>query len=68
MGLRIGDQNQRIKDLLGIPAHMELITVMPFGFRDEGIKGTGRRRKPLADIAHVERFGQRYEPGSSRLP
>lgn len=54
------DQNRAIKDILGIPDHIELVTVMPFGYRDERIKGTRKRRKPLSEMAHAERFGQRY--------
>ena len=60
VGLRLGDQNQQIKELLGIPAEMELITVLPFGYREEHVKGGGKRRRPLSEIVHGERFGQSY--------
>lgn len=60
VGLRDEEQNRKVKELLGIPDRMDLITVLPFGYRLDSIKGTGSRRKPLSDIAHAERFGQKY--------
>jgi hypothetical protein len=36
-----------------------LLTALPFGYRLEGIKGTRKRRRPMSDIAHHERFGQK---------
>ena len=58
-GIR-GEENSRVKELLGIPEDMELVTVMAFGYPAEGA-ATGKRRKPLSEIAHSDRFGQRYE-------
>jgi nitroreductase len=63
VGLRVAEQNRRVKELLGIPANVELITVLPFGYRPDEIKGTRKRRKPIAEIAHQERFGERYVSG-----
>ncbi|MCZ6867192.1 MAG: nitroreductase family protein [Chloroflexi bacterium] len=60
VGLRDKEQNRKVKEMLGIPDRMDLITVLPFGYRLDNVKGTGRRRKPLSDIAHAERFGQKY--------
>ena len=37
-----------------------MVTVLPFGYREEGLRGTRRRRKPLSEVAHTERFGQPY--------
>lgn len=49
-----------VKSILGVPDHMELMTVMPFGFpTPEALKG-GKRRKALHEIAHLERFGQPF--------
>ena len=53
------DQNSGIKELLGIPSEMELVTVLPFGYPEDG-SVRGKRRKPLSQIAHSERFGQPY--------
>ena len=60
VGLRLADQNRRVKELLGIPENVELVTILPFGYRDDGIRGTRRRRKPLSEVAHSERYGRSY--------
>ena len=66
VGLRDEQQNMRVKALLSIPRQMQLITVLPFGYRKDGGRGMkGRKnRKSLADIAHRERFGTAYGPGA----
>ena len=63
VGLEEGDQKQRVKELLEIPADAELITVLPFGYRADGVRGGGKRRRPMSEIVHGERFGQRYRTG-----
>jgi nitroreductase len=62
VGLRAAEQQHAIKALLGIPEAMELITVLPFGYRPAGRRATGIPRKPLAEIAHSETFGTAYTP------
>ena len=59
MGLRDASQNAKIKALLGIPANLDLITVLPFGYRtdDIGTSGSHKNRKALTEIAHDETFG-----------
>ena len=57
------DNVPMLKRLLGVPDDLELITVMPFGFPADSVKGKGKRRKPLSQIAHSERFGQPYLAG-----
>ena len=54
------DQNRAAKDIIGMPDHIELITIMPFGYRNDHIKGIRRRRKDLSEVAHSERFGNAY--------
>ena len=55
----------RVKTLLRIPDRVELITVLPFGYRAEKTVTRGRkRRKPLSEIAHGDRFGQRLDGAS----
>ena len=56
-------QARRVKDLMDIPTGMDLITVMPFGYRKDDFEGRGIPRKPLAQIAHDERFGTRRASG-----
>lgn len=61
VGLRAEEQQAAIKELLGIPAELELITVLPFGYRGERpANRVGTPRKPLEEMAHRERFGVPY--------
>ncbi len=62
VGLRVEEQNSKIKQVLEIPAAHELITVLPFGYRtdDIGTSGSRKTRKSLSDIAHREKHGQPY--------
>ena len=57
------DERGKIGTLLGIPSAMDLITVMPFGYRPDTARGRGNPRKPLSEMAHRERFGNTYEIG-----
>jgi nitroreductase len=48
------------RPLLGIPAALDLLAIIPFGYPvDPGGKGK-KRRKPLGAVAHRERFGQPF--------
>lgn len=62
VGLRIAEQNQQVKELLGIPDSFVLVTVLPFGYRLEGNDGSQgvKNRKSLSEIAHAEQFGRLY--------
>ena len=62
VGIR-GEQQQEVKTLLGIPDELELVTVLPFGYRIARPPGAGTPRKPLSEIAHGERFGQSLSLG-----
>ncbi len=56
VGVRDPEQQRAVKELLNIPEAMELITVLPFGYRDEGVKRQGTPRTPMEEIVHWERF------------
>ena len=60
VGVRQEEQQRAIKELLGIPAELELITVMPYGYRVTGTRRSGTPRKPLSEMVHRESFGQAY--------
>lgn len=60
VGLRAEEQQIALKEMLGIPPEMELITILPFGYREEGFAGRGVPRKPMSEMAHSEKFGQSY--------
>ncbi len=50
-----------IKPLLGIPAEMDVLAVVPFGYPAKAIGQGKKKRKPLSQVAHRERFGQPFE-------
>jgi nitroreductase len=55
-----GVDREGVKRLLGIPEACELITVLPFGYPTDMAKRLRKRRKPLEQMAHRERFGTPY--------
>jgi nitroreductase len=50
-----------VKTLLGIPEELDLLAVLPFGYPVQAIGQGRKRRKPLSEVAHRERFGQPFE-------
>jgi nitroreductase len=48
---------EEIKDLLGIPAELELLAILPFGYPARAVGQGKKRRKPLAEVAYRERWG-----------
>ena len=55
-----GEENEKVKELLGIPEDKELVTVVAFGYPTEEAAARTKARKSLPEIAHSERFGQTY--------
>lgn len=50
-----------VKPLLGIPEDVDVLALVPFGYPDQ-VTGHGKKqRKPLAEVAHRERFDQPFE-------
>jgi nitroreductase len=52
---------EAIKPLLGVPEGMQVFAVVSFGYPLDAIGRGRKKRKPLAEIAHRERFGQPFE-------
>ena len=50
-----GWDQDAVKELLGIPEDMEFITAMPYGYPVDSAP-SGKRRKPLSEFVHMERF------------
>ena len=50
-----------VKKLLAIPDNLELLAVISFGYPAQAIGQGKKKRKPLSEVAHRERFGQPYE-------
>ena len=50
-----------VKPLLGIPAELDVLAIVPFGYPAQAIGQGKKKRKPLSQVAHRERFGQPFE-------
>ena len=48
------------KPVLGIPAALDLLAIIPFGYPAQPGGKRKKRRKPLETVAHSERFGQPF--------
>lgn len=48
------------KPLLGIPANLDVLAIVAFGYPAQAIGKGKKRRKALAEVAHRERFGQPF--------
>ncbi|MFQ5915402.1 MAG: nitroreductase family protein [Nitrospinota bacterium] len=55
-----GIDRDKVKELLKIPQDADLVMILPFG-RPTHLSLKGKKnRKPLAEVAHRERFGDPY--------
>ncbi len=52
---------EAVSDLLGIPADLEVLAIVPFGYPAQAAGQGKKKRKPLAEVAHRQRFGQPFE-------
>lgn len=50
-----------VKTLLRIPAALEVLAILPFGYPVETVGRGRKRRKALGTVAHRERYGQPFE-------
>jgi nitroreductase len=58
----VGNANtQAIKQLLGVPVERMVLNIIPFGYPTREIGQGIKDRKPLSEIAHVEKFGKPFE-------
>ena len=48
-----------LMNYLGIPSHLNVLTVLPFGYFDERLGGGGKFRKSPEEVFHLNRFGER---------
>lgn len=49
-----------VKTLLGIPTDLEVLAILPFGYPAANVGKGKKARKPLAELAHRERWGQPF--------
>ena len=61
VGLTLRGQEKVVKEMLGIPSEMDLITLLPFGYRTDSVGRGGRPKKSLSEITHGESFDEPYE-------
>ena len=54
------DTLEPIKPLLGIPEELEVVALLPLGYPADSVGRGRKQRKPLAEIAHRERWDQPY--------
>jgi nitroreductase len=51
---------EAVKPLLGIPDNVDVLAIVPFGYPAQPAGGGKKKRKPLGEVAHRERFGQPF--------
>jgi nitroreductase len=51
----------QVDALLGVPASMTTLVVLPFGYPAQSAGAGKKQRKQLADVASRERYGQPFE-------
>jgi nitroreductase len=58
---------EQVNALLQIPADLDVLAIVPFGYPSDAIGRGKKQRKPLAEVAHRERYSQPYTEGSTGL-
>jgi nitroreductase len=49
------------KALLDVPANLDVLAILPFGYPARAVGRGKKQRKPLREVAHLERYGQPFE-------
>src|SRR2546427_10056913 len=50
----------KVNALLQIPAHLEVLAILPFGYPARAIGRGKKQHKPLSDVAHLEQYGRQF--------
>jgi len=50
-----------VTSLLDIPAGLDVLAILPFGYPARPVGRGKKERKPLREIAHLERYGRPFE-------
>jgi nitroreductase len=48
------------KALLDIPAQLDVLAILPFGYPARAVGRGKKQRKPLREVAHLERYGRPF--------
>ena len=51
----------RVKTVLDIPAGLDVLAILPFGYPARAVGKGKKQRKPLRQVAHLERYGRPFE-------
>jgi nitroreductase len=54
---------KEVKNLLGIPDELDVLATLPFGYPAQPVGKGEKKRKPLSEIAHRERWGAVWDDG-----
>jgi nitroreductase len=58
----VGFENlQQINPVLGIPEEITILAILPFGYPVATVGKGKKKRKPLGEVAHSERWNQPFE-------
>jgi nitroreductase len=49
-----------VKALLNVPAALDVVAIVPFGYPARPVGKGKKQRKPLRDVTHRERYGQPF--------
>jgi nitroreductase len=60
----VGSGGEEAKAILGIPDELDVVAILPLGYPAEAIGQGKKSRKPLAEIAHRERWGEAFQADS----
>src|SRR5215468_8912632 len=52
---------ERVKALLDIPARLDVLAILPFGYPARAVGRGQKHRKSLREVAHLERYGRPFE-------
>ena len=52
---------EKVKALLDIPAGLDVLAILPFGYPARPVGRGKKQRKPLREVAHLERYGRPFE-------
>jgi nitroreductase len=51
----------QVKALLDIPAALDVLAILPFGYPARAVGRGKKQRKALREVAHLERYGRPFE-------
>jgi nitroreductase len=51
----------KVKAVLDIPAGLDVLAILPFGYPARAVGKGKKARKGLREVAHLERFGRPFE-------